>query len=80
MRWEDLAVDDSLRQDAIEHASMSCPLPKEMIEKDFWVCSTLDFLFHGSPFRDSIIFKGGTSLSKAFDVIQRFSEDIGFDD
>lgn len=45
-------------------------------EKDFWVCYTLDYLFHRSPWKDSIIFKGGTSLSKAFGLITRFSEDI----
>lgn len=47
-----------------------------IIEKDFWVCYTLDYLFHRSPWRDSISFKGGTSLSKAFNLISRFSEDI----
>lgn len=47
------------------------------VEKDFWVCWTLDALFNGleagSP---RLLFKGGTSLSKAFDLIPRFSEDI----
>ena len=47
------------------------------IEKDFWVCWTLDALFHrlkaGGPHR---LFKGGTSLSKAYGLISRFSEDI----
>lgn len=47
------------------------------IEKDFWVCWTLDALFHrlpsGSP---RFLFKGGTSLSKGYDLISRFSEDI----
>ena len=36
----------------------------------------LDYLFHRSPWKDSITFKGGTSLSKAFHLISRFSEDI----
>lgn len=36
-----------------------------IVEKDFWVCFTLDYLFHCSPWKDSIAFKGGTSLSKA---------------
>lgn len=45
-------------------------------EKDFWVCFTLDYLFHRSSWKDVIIFKGGTSLSKAFHLISRFSEDI----
>ena len=47
-----------------------------IIEKDFWVCYTLDYLFHHSPWKNAFIFKGGTSLSKAYHVIERFSEDI----
>lgn len=47
------------------------------VEKDFWVCWTLDALFNGLP-KDGprLLFKGGTSLSKAFGLISRFSEDI----
>lgn len=47
------------------------------IEKDFWVCWTLDALFNG--LREGgprLLFKGGTSLSKGFGLINRFSEDI----
>ena len=51
-------------------------LPEAMIEKDFWVCWTLDYLFHASPWKEHLAFKGGTSLSKCFGLIQRFSEDI----
>jgi predicted nucleotidyltransferase component of viral defense system len=51
-------------------------LPEAMIEKDFWVCWTLDYLFHDSPWKEHLAFKGGTSLSKCFDLIHRFSEDI----
>ncbi len=47
-----------------------------IVEKDFWVCLTLDYLFCKSKWKDSLIFKGGTSLSKAYNVIERFSEDI----
>ena len=47
-----------------------------IVEKDFWVCFTLDYLFHRSPWKEAITFKGGTSLSKAFYLISRFSEDI----
>jgi hypothetical protein len=51
--------------------------PVQNIEKDFWVCWTLDALFHrlkdGGP---RLLFKGGTSLSKGFGLISRFSEDI----
>lgn len=51
-------------------------LHESIIEKDFWVCLTLDFLFHQCKWKDSFIFKGGTSLSKCYNLIQRFSEDI----
>ena len=51
-------------------------LPVAVIEKDFWVCWTLDYLFHDSPWKNHLAFKGGTSLSKCFDLIHRFSEDI----
>jgi hypothetical protein len=44
-------------------------------EKDFWVCWTLHHLF-ALDFRPKLLFKGGTSLSKAFGLIERFSEDI----
>jgi hypothetical protein len=49
----------------------------QYIEKDFWVCWTLDALFNGLPRGGPrLLFKGGTSLSKVFDLIPRFSEDI----
>lgn len=46
-----------------------------ILEKDFWVCWLLGVLF-GSRFASALVFKGGTSLSKVFGVIDRFSEDI----
>lgn len=45
-------------------------------EKDFWVCWVLQQLFTLEAFRGRLLFKGGTSLSKVFGVIKRFSEDI----
>jgi len=51
-------------------------LRPSVIEKDFWVCWTLDYLFHRSMWKKNLVFKGGTSLSKAYDLISRFSEDI----
>ena len=47
-----------------------------IVEKDFWVCYVLDYLFHRSEWKEALAFKGGTSLSKAFHIIKRFSEDI----
>lgn len=52
------------------------PLSDLMIEKDFWVCLTLKHLFGLPGARDHFIFKGGTSLSKVWRAIHRFSEDI----
>jgi nucleotidyltransferase AbiEii toxin of type IV toxin-antitoxin system len=45
-------------------------------EKDFWVCWTLGVLFELGAEHPNMVFKGGTSLSKAYDIISRFSEDI----
>lgn len=50
-------------------------IPEIFIEKDYWVTYALHQLFH-SDIKDLIVFKGGTSLSKCYNVIQRFSEDI----
>ncbi|NCB42813.1 MAG: nucleotidyl transferase AbiEii/AbiGii toxin family protein [Clostridia bacterium] len=47
-----------------------------IVEKDFWVCYLLELIFHKSSYIDAISFKGGTSLSKGYKCIQRFSEDI----
>ena len=47
-----------------------------MVEKDFWVSWTLAVLFAHPEFSQQLVFKGGTSLSKVFGVIERFSEDI----
>lgn len=58
---------------AADRAGISNPA---IVEKDFWVCFVLDYLFHNFPWPQSFIFKGGTSLSKAYHVIERFSEDI----
>lgn len=46
------------------------------IEKDFYVCRTIDAIFHGLGPRPKPFFKGGTSLSKGHNLIHRFSEDI----
>ncbi len=47
-----------------------------VIEKDFWVCWVLKQLFAEPGLKDKMVFKGGTSLSKVFGLIDRFSEDI----
>ena len=60
---------------AIVAAAEYFEIPEIFIEKDYWVTYALHQLFH-SDVKDLIVFKGGTSLSKCYDVIQRFSEDI----
>jgi len=47
-----------------------------VVEKDFWVVWVLGRLFTSDLLADKILFKGGTSLSKVFGLIERFSEDI----
>ncbi|HSA33669.1 MAG TPA: nucleotidyl transferase AbiEii/AbiGii toxin family protein [bacterium] len=64
------------RADLFRAVSQTMRIHEAIIEKDFWVCWILDYLFHDSPWKESLAFKGGTSLSKAFGLIQRFSEDI----
>lgn len=59
----------------IEQAAAQHSVSAVILEKDFWVCWLLGVLF-GSEFANSLVFKGGTSLSKVFGVIDRFSEDI----
>ena len=51
-------------------------LSSAIIEKDFWVCWTLKRVFTLPDPPAGLLFKGGTSLSKVFRVIDRFSEDI----
>jgi len=51
-------------------------LPLVMVEKDFWVSWMLAVLFAHPEFGKQLVFKGGTSLSKVFGAIERFSEDI----
>jgi len=48
----------------------------QLIEKDFWVCWILKILFSLPRSGNHLTFKGGTSLSKCYNVIKRFSEDV----
>src|SRR5580698_4226989 len=69
----ELAADERRRY--IEQAATQRNVSAVILEKDFWVCWLLAILFN-SEFAGSLVFKGGTSLSKVFGVIERFSEDI----
>ena len=65
------------RRDTFLGAAARLGTPEQNIEKDFWVTWTLDVLFNGLPAgHPRFLFKGGTSLSKAYGLISRFSEDI----
>lgn len=64
------------RRELFRASAQQKHIHEAILEKDFWVCWTLDYLFQDSPWLDRMVFKGGTSLSKAFEAIERFSEDI----
>ena len=59
----------------LEQTAIKRGLPKQAIEKDLWVTALLQIIFN-MPCADSFVFKGGTSLSKVWGLINRFSEDI----
>lgn len=59
------------RLELISQTAAKLDMAPAAIEKDFWVCWMLQRLFESS-LRDSIIFKGGTSLSKVYGFIKRF--------
>ena len=63
-------------EDICNETSMSLGMSGAAIEKDLWVCFILSVIFSDSKLKDMFRFKGGTSLSKAYGLIRRFSEDI----
>jgi hypothetical protein len=63
------------RLDALNAAANTSGLLPHLLEKDIWVVWSLRHLFAG-PYAEHLVFKGGTSLSKAYGVIRRFSEDV----
>ena len=71
--YRSLSADD--RRDALRVAEAGSPHRAFLLEKDIWVVATLHALF-GGPFGKDLAFKGGTSLSKAYRAIRRFSEDV----
>jgi hypothetical protein len=74
-----LDLSEQGRKDVFEATAEELNTLPTYIEKDFWVCLVLDLLYNGLP-DDSprILFKGGTSLSKVYKLIERFSEDVDF--
>ncbi len=70
-----LGLSRAERADALGVAADASGRPADLLEKDVWVVCSLEALF-AAPFREHLVFKGGTSLSKAYRAIARFSEDI----
>ncbi len=71
--WFDLDTTD--QAEALEVAAGKIGRPPHLLEKDIWLVWTLSAIYN-SPLGDTLTFKGGTSLSKVYKVIDRFSEDI----
>lgn len=63
------------QQMVLTQAANKTGLPVQTVEKDLWVTVVLQAVF-ALPIANHLVFKGGTSLSKVWKVIQRFSEDI----
>lgn len=70
-----LTLTKEQRAAVFERVGASVGLPMQAVEKDFWVTVILQAVF-SLPVAQHLIFKGGTSLSKAWGLISRFSEDI----
>ena len=66
----------SERREIIEQCAAQRDTSETVIEKDFWVCWTLRRLMNDAELAAYPTFKGGTSLSKSYNIIERFSEDI----
>lgn len=68
-------IDDEGKRLFITQTAMKTKLPAMVVEKDLWVTAMLQMVFR-LPFADKIIFKGGSSLSKCWNLIGRMSEDV----
>ncbi|MFO7611654.1 MAG: nucleotidyl transferase AbiEii/AbiGii toxin family protein [Clostridia bacterium] len=71
-----LKLSEEERRTIFRNTAQKMGVHEAIIEKDYWVCLILDYLFYKSRFQKHLTFKGGTSLSKCFNLIKRFSEDI----
>ena len=70
-----LNLDENARRISLNQASLNSGITSKAIEKDWWVTLVLKMLF-ASKYAPYFAFKGGTSLSKGWGIIDRFSEDI----
>lgn len=73
---EIIKLSEADRRKLFIEASARLGMVPEIVEKDFWVCWTLNKMFSISAIKPHLIFKGGTSLSKVYKIIDRFSEDV----
>ncbi len=64
------------RKNFITKVESELDLGFDVVEKDLWVCFVLDQLFSAPELQGKLVFKGGTSLSKSYNLIERFSEDV----
>ena len=71
--YQDLSDQD--RRDALDVAARDSSYKAHLLEKDIWVVAVLGALYD-APFAEHLTFKGGTSLSKVWHAIHRFSEDV----
>lgn len=71
-----LDLQDSEYRELISETARTMQVQPAIIEKDIWVCTVLQMLFSDPFLKDHLVFKGGTSLSKVYKLIHRFSEDI----
>ncbi len=69
-------LEASQRRELFQETAARKGIHPAVVEKDFWVCWVLKHIFEDPGMRSYVIFKGGTSLSKVFGLIERFSEDI----
>ena len=72
-KWIDYNEDE--QRALIANAASAKNIDPVAVEKDWWVTAVLYAVFHSS-IKDYALFKGGTSLSKAWNIISRFSEDV----
>jgi len=70
-----LHEDNEVFSELVAVTAETIGLPQLYVEKDYWVTKALKYLSE-SPHVGEVVFKGGTSLSKAYRLIDRFSEDI----
>ena len=70
-----LQLPDNEKIELINQMHEDTKLPQVIIEKDMWVTAVLRALF-ALPYAENLSFKGGTSLSKCWNLIERFSEDV----